>query len=174
MLVLQQELRETLGKPFGVLFFGDSLWKSPLLSRYNVVTVGDMVTRGYIRALGKPPPLAFIDLKTKRASYEHAEVLEAFANVVRINNPPATLNIEDILETISEAIVGFPEETVLVVVEGEEDLIPLVLAYLPLPVGTLVIYGQPDAGVVAYRLEHIYVIKTAGIVSSMKQLLHLS
>jgi hypothetical protein len=48
-------------------------------------------------------------------------------------------------ETLQEALKA--EEPVLLEVEGEEDLAPLVIHCFA-PIGTVVLYGQPRTGVV--------------------------
>lgn len=164
MISPQEDLRAFLSEPFGILFFGETFWKTDIPRKFKVVTVGDFVTVNYIKHLGEAPPLAFADLKTKRKLFDSVGGLVSYFNdIYRIKNPPGSVLIGGIVETLLEATVGFPEAKSLVIVDGEEDLIPLALPYVNFPDDTVVVYGQPNAGVVAYRLEQIALLKTCGV-----------
>ncbi|MCC6009426.1 MAG: DUF359 domain-containing protein [Fervidicoccaceae archaeon] len=163
MIIPQEDLRVFLSKPFGFLFVGNKFWETGIPEKYNVITVGDYVTKSYIEFLGEAPPLAFIDLKTKRTSIRSEDVSGYFDYIVNIRNPQGTVFLEGMITSLLEATIGFPQDKVLVIVEGEEDLVPLALTYLNLPEDTLIVYGQPNIGVVAYRIEQLTIIKTAGV-----------
>lgn len=163
MIIPQEDLRVFLSKPFGFLFVGNKFWETKIPYEHNVITVGDYVTQSYIEFLNQAPPLAFIDLKTKRETIMNESIISFFDNVIKIENPQGTVFLEGILTSLLEAVIGFPEDKTLVIVKGEEDLIPLALTYLNLPEDTIVVYGQPNVGVVAYKIELLTIIKTAGI-----------
>jgi len=157
-------LRELLARPFGVLFKGDSFWKTRIPLDYRLITVGDRVTRDHIAFLGRAPPLAFVDFKTKRSPLEAPDIAKYFDEVFAIPNPPGSACFECALSVIAEAAIGFPETAALIEVRGEEDLVPLILPYIKFPERTVVVYGQPDAGVVAYKIELVSALRTAGLV----------
>ena len=83
---------------------------------------------------------------TKREELPDSEQVETsvFANVIHAINPAGRLTPE-LGDAIAEAM-GEDESTVIVV-EGEEDLAPL-LVHLMAPITSTVIYGQPKVGVV--------------------------
>jgi len=61
---------------------------------------------------------------------------------VRVKNPAATIS-KDLIDLISESLHG--TEHVKIIVEGEEDLATLP-AILYAPLGSVVVYGQPNEG----------------------------
>lgn len=172
MIVPQEDLRHFLSQPLGILFMKDSLWKTRIPLDFNTITVGDYVTSSYIKFFNRAPPLAFVDFKTKRTDFKEFDIPTYFDNVFEIKNPRGTILIQTIIDVLLEAIIGFPEDKTLMIVDGEEDLIPLILFYVTLPENTIVVYGQPDVGVVVYRFEQIRMIMTSGINTVAKQFFH--
>jgi uncharacterized protein (UPF0218 family) len=91
------------------------------------------------------PDLAIVDNKTKRLptpdhvqkSLEHDRY-----KTIEVKNPPATLT-QGLVDVIRESLRG--KERVKIVVDGEEDLATLP-AILYAPLGSAVVYGQPNEG----------------------------
>ncbi|WP_128478501.1 GTP-dependent dephospho-CoA kinase family protein [Halorussus pelagicus] len=140
-------MRGELKEPMGPIFTDaerllDEAGDGPL------VAVGDVVTYHLERA-GVAPDVAVVDGLTKREEVEDS-VAEGVARLgreareVRVENPAGAVSRE-MVETLGEAIVD-PEPTVIVV-DGEEDLVTLP-AIAAAPLGTSVVYGQPDEGMV--------------------------
>lgn len=112
-----------------------------------VVAVGDKVSSTLI-SLGIKAKLYIYDEKTKRTFSEKTKT--PVEQVVLVKNPAGTLTDES-LEAIKKALES--ETSVAIKVEGEEDLLTLpVILYAPL--NSLVVYGQPDEGVVLVRVTN--------------------
>ncbi len=105
-----------------------------------VIAVGD-VTCATLEKQGVIPKVRIVDGITKRGEYEHHFAGE---RVYHVYNPPAVLYPE-VWSTISTAIKN--EKNSLIVVDGEEDLMGFP-AVLLAPEGSVMIYGQPDVGIV--------------------------
>lgn len=139
MLYLPPECRGLFKQPFGPLFseFPDLL---PLLRDRMVCTVGDVVTHSAFSS-GLQPAVSVIDGITKRSEYR--SIAELPQNILRVRNPAGTIT-DELICVLSQAVESPPS---LIMVEGEEDLAVLPLIRL-LPDGALVLYGQPNEGVV--------------------------
>jgi hypothetical protein len=115
-----------------------------LLSAKKVAAIGDM-TAFYLLKASIVPDLLVVDNKTKRmpVSYHVLEKLDHESyKTVRVNNPAATLT-KELIDLIRESL--HRDEHVKLVVEGEEDLATLP-AILYAPLGSVVVYGQPNEG----------------------------
>jgi uncharacterized protein (UPF0218 family) len=91
------------------------------------------------------PDLAIVDNKTKRMPIPD-HVLKSLEHdsykTVEVKNPPATLT-QDLIGLIRESLKS--DERIKLVVDGEEDLATLP-AILYAPLGSAVVYGQPNEG----------------------------
>jgi uncharacterized protein (UPF0218 family) len=106
-------------------------------------SVGDYVTVNILMA-GLHPDIAVVDHRVMREDVEPFDLGDS----VDVANPPGTLSVEA-QRTLSEAI-SF-NKRLGVVVEGEEDLLVLpLMAWMP--VGSVVVYGQPREGMVVVTL----------------------
>ena len=115
-----------------------------------LVAVGDVTVKG-LMDMGILPDIAFVDGQTKREALDASLQVEAekFSLRKSVQNPPGQLT-----PALLDAVRWSPEqdESVLIEVEGEEDLAPMfVLATAPL--GTVIVYGQPRQGVVMRILD---------------------
>ncbi|MEN6610390.1 MAG: GTP-dependent dephospho-CoA kinase family protein [Methanoregulaceae archaeon] len=144
MLTLPPEERHLFQKPFGTLF-PDIPSAVHLLSGKIVFAVGDVVTKNLL-ASGIQPALSVVDGYTQRLPCERPE--GPFTWVCVAKNPAGT--ICDPLVTCIERALG--KHGALIQVEGEEDLavIPIVLRA---PDGAVLIYGQPNEGVVVRVID---------------------
>lgn len=143
---LPDELRTIFKRPFGPVFTTDDLLKDLEGRHADVAAVGDVVARTLVEN-GRPPKLAVVDYRTKRGD-EDASLRQALAGfgdrVVRVKNPPATVT-KELADALDEALAA--DGTTRIEVDGEEDLAGLpLLAHAPL--GTIVLYGMPNRGVV--------------------------
>jgi hypothetical protein len=140
--ILPNELRQLLIKPYGFLFTNEDL-----LIRYikginsRIISVGDVVTVTLFKH-GIKPFLAFVDGKTKRvikiSSDSYSITLLNEPGLIRLS---AMSKIKELLSSNSHNVVF---------VEGEEDLlvIPVILYSNN---GDIIVYGQPNAGIVMIR-----------------------
>lgn len=139
MLILPEEQRRLFKNPFGTLYptIEEVI---PHLKTGPVYTVGDVVTHN-LRKNGIVPDVAIIDGYTMRTPCKR---LPAVAGTcIRVRNPAGSLT-DDLIRALDAAIAS-PPATILV--DGEEDLavIPMVIAA---PLGSIVLYGQPNEGIV--------------------------
>lgn len=147
-LLIPRELRGFFKKPFGELYAGEgmeaALKVKEQLKGEKLIIVGDVTLRNML-SLGVKPDLAIVDLKTKRGA---EEAQEPGGRVVRARNPAGMISRE-LWECIHEAV---EHPGTLILVEGEEDLAVLP-CILEADWGTVILYGQPDEGIVLVRVD---------------------
>ena len=149
LLLLPDELRSSLKEPLGRLYKGNGLecitaMEKELLFAKKVVAIGDM-TAFYLLKASVVPDLLVVDNKTKRmpVSDHIIKMLDHESyKTVRVKNPAATVS-KDLIDLIQDSLNS--DEHVKIVVEGEEDLATLP-AILYAPMGSVVVYGQPNEG----------------------------
>ena len=149
LLLLPDELRSSLKEPLGRLYKGTGLecvtaMKKELLCAKKVAAIGDM-TAFYLLEASIVPDLLVVDNKTKRmpVSDHVREMLDHESyKTVMVKNPAATIT-KDLIDQIRESLHG--TNHIKIVVEGEEDLATLP-AILYAPLGSVVVYGQPNEG----------------------------
>jgi uncharacterized protein (UPF0218 family)/phosphopantetheine adenylyltransferase len=105
-----------------------------------VIAVGD-VTSSTVLGEGYTPEVMIVDGITKRGPFEEQFMAE---RIYKIFNPAAVIYPEA-WSVIDTAIQG--DKYALIVVEGEEDLMGFP-AVLLAPDNSVVLYGQPDVGIV--------------------------
>lgn len=142
---LPREVRPLLKRPLGKLYSNTAAAVEHIkrLRPVRLIAVGDVVAAELLAA-GVRPDVVAVDFrimrapannKTKRAIDAHE------VRVVRVKNPPGEITPE--LYAAFES-VKLPSK---IIVEGEEDLATLP-AVLTAPIGAVVVYGQPDEGMV--------------------------
>ena len=144
--------------PFGRLFEGPeddtsvairAVLEETFGSHGPIIAVGDVTVKA-LQDLGSPADIALIDGKTKRQEWLFASKIDHSIYDTKRSclNPPGQLSI-DLFETCTNAISDWNEgkRTCIIEVDGEEDLAPLLLHPLA-PLGAVVLYGQPNRGVV--------------------------
>lgn len=149
LMILPEEMRADLKNPLGRLCKGNGLecikvMSSELKLAKKVAAVGDM-TAFYLLESGMQPDLIIVDHKTKRTQIpEHIKqsLIRDKYKTVEVVNPPATLT-RGLLDAISNSLSC--DEKTKIVVDGEEDLatLPVILCA---PLGSVVVYGQPNEG----------------------------
>ena len=146
MLVLPSEHRGLFKQPFGTLFpeFSDIV---PQISGRIVCTVGDVVTHSALTR-DITPAIGVIDGFTMRSPY--LAMPEIAQHVLRVKNPAGTIT-EELVAALDEAVRSMP---CMILVEGEEDLAVLPLIER-LPDGALILYGQPNEGVVVCEVTPV-------------------
>lgn len=146
-LFLPEAQREWFQKPFGELHRDNTFLANE--DPQKVVTVGDVVTQD-CNSMGFTQKLSVIDFTIQRKPTHTTIASLGFSGqetVYHVKNPAGHITTE-LFHSLMDAITGFSaKKQFVIVVSGEEDLsvIPLVLA---LPLGFVVIYGQPNQGVV--------------------------
>ncbi|AKU07910.1 GTP-dependent dephospho-CoA kinase family protein [Haloferax gibbonsii] len=147
MLTLPTALRAAFKEPFGPVYTeADELLADASSEDADapLVAVGDVVTF-HLRRAGRPPDVAVIDGKTKREAVgEEIRRAVETGRLVEVENEPGTVSV-DLVAALVAALDA--DEPTTLLVEGEEDLATLP-AVLAAPVGSTVVYGQPDEGMV--------------------------
>lgn len=145
---LPERLRKALKKPLGSLIKQDILKSKTTLDEVRskpIITVGDATTEK-ILILGIRPILQIIDGKEKRMVRQSpkSEITE-----IRVINPPGVLTDEGIA-CVKNALRQ--RKQLRIFVQGEEDLFTIpALAFAK--EGSLVLYGQPDKGLVVVEVN---------------------
>ena len=118
-----------------------------LKSAECIITVGDICTISISDEI-RIPNLSIIDFKTKRntpLTEEQKIVIEGIGDKrIKVVNNPGTIS-DELLKAIKDSIGS--GNNVRIEVDGEEDLASLAAISLS-KIGTKVIYGMPDKGMV--------------------------
>ncbi len=165
---MPEELREELRRGFGIIISGNH---REVISRVMSIignacnklwAVGDVVCSTALD-VGCIPKACFIDgrtLRTLRTGLPEGLAKGLFNNVIKIRNPAGTLSEEAIYAV--KYCVG--RDRVLVLVDGEEDLIGLaVLLYANL--GEYLVYGLPNVGVDLIKVDEAVRSKAHDMIS---------
>ncbi|MEM3399450.1 MAG: GTP-dependent dephospho-CoA kinase family protein [Candidatus Micrarchaeia archaeon] len=150
MKKISEEMRQRLRKPFGELMDAKALAKK-IGSGESIVCIGDESSYEVILS-GIKPHVVVYDRKIKRMPVDERvrKAIDAFsAREYRVVNEPGTIN-DELIEVMRTVLNS--RENSKVYVEGEEDLAALV-AMMFAPDGTLIVYGQPNEGVVIVRVD---------------------
>lgn len=128
---------------------GEMISEDKLSELDNIVSVGDAVTLTLLEN-GLTPKMAVVDYKIKRKEIgrDEADKIKSFGKEVRARNPAGSISL-DAWNKIKE---NRDKEAVRIDVEGEEDLLALACFFL-FPEGTNIIYGQPDEGIVHFKVS---------------------
>ncbi len=146
--ILPQKLRETLQQPIGKIFTDMKQLQQLVTHTTLIIAVGDIVSLSLLEE-GYTPAICIIDYQTRRHPLDKATLPHPFRSPDRtIANPHGTINKEFAL-LYREALKKQRESQKMqvIAVDGEEDLLALP-ALLFSPMGSLIIYGQYNAGVV--------------------------
>lgn len=143
-LLLPQKLRPSLKRPLGQLFpnINSAVEHLKHLNPTRLISVGDMVTAEFLTA-GITPDVVVVDFVVMRspAPGRVRKLIDSLdAKVMHVKNPAGTITSE-----LRVALQAKPP--LKIIVEGEEDL-ATIPAVLSAPRGSVVIYGQPNEGVV--------------------------
>ncbi len=157
---LRKDQRIDLRSTLGDVVSGDLPIK--YTDKHPIITVGDVVTE-VLHRQGVTPDLAVIDNKTRRGEY--SPELDYPAKNIRVNNPPGMITFEA-WNVIKDALED--SEPVLIIVEGEEDLLSIVSIIL-CPEGGIVIYGIPCKGMVVNLVDRQKKEKCWEVINKMKK-----
>jgi uncharacterized protein (UPF0218 family) len=161
---LPENLRENLKKPLGQLLKDSEVTKDIVLKNMGqdafLITVGDATTERMIK-LGIVPSLQIVDSLEKRQQRNLPEGMVKTS--LSCNNPPAEITDESIT-SIKQAFDM--DKPVRIIVKGEEDLLVLP-AVLFAPENSIVMYGQPNEGLVIVKINEGIRNKAKAIMNSM-------
>ena len=162
---LPESLREQLNTPLGNLIKDKDVNRENILNKISlesiVITVGDKTTENIIN-LGITPQIQVIDGLEKR--YErNIPINKTIRTNLTCKNPPSEIT-EESMQTLQKAFSC--EQPVRIIVEGEEDLL-VIPACIFAPENSVVMYGQPNEGLVIIHITPEIRAKVQKILNSM-------
>lgn len=164
-MILPEELREEVRKPFGKLY--SSIHQITIPENRKLVTVGDKISYNCITA-GLKPFLIIFDGKIERefVDLNTRSILDRYADMTLVaSNPPGQIT-EELQKMIKKSLVC--KTTCAIFVIGEEDLAGIQV-FLEYPLGTIVLYGQPGKGIVFVEIDENIKNKCRDLQSRMKK-----
>jgi uncharacterized protein (UPF0218 family) len=163
-LKLPENLRQALKKPIGMLIKNNDVTRANILRFLSagtyIVTVGDATTEKLI-GFNIIPSLQIVDGLEKRAKRTPPK---STAKKFFCNNPAGEITNESI-DAIRRALGWQPP--VQLVVNGEEDLLVIPVCMYA-PQNAVVMYGQPNEGLVVVIVTDEIRNKTKAIMNLMK------
>jgi cytidyltransferase-like protein len=144
-----QNQKDSLKEPQGILV-NDQKELQSIISDYlptSIGLVGD-ITLSFFLKNNLLFNLGFYDGKTQRQPNHEVEELLSSAPQHFITNHPGTISPE--ISNTYESLSNNPNQ--IIKVNGEEDLLAVALVLL-LPLQSVVIYGQPDRGLVVMKVS---------------------
>jgi hypothetical protein len=168
--LMTDELDLELKNPFGDLFTGpDNVCEIAMSSAIEsidgglLVAVGD-ITVSTLLDMEIIPDIAFVDGYTKRKELPKKVDLRAFDAVIHCRNPAGNLTAS-LITAIDTALHS--DGTICVDVDGEEDLVPIII-HLLAPLGSNILYGQPGEGVVLAQTDELIKERCRTILSKFE------
>ncbi len=162
---LPDNIREQLKTPLGILLPNNKVTKENILKYTSpasfIITVGDATTEKMIE-FGIIPSLQIIDSqeKRKKRTPPSASMIKTH---VTCNNPPGEITLESI-DLIKKSFTL--KTPIRITIKGEEDLLVIPVC-LYAPDNSLVMYGQPNEGLVLVVIDQKIRKKTQLILDSM-------
>jgi len=164
--------RRELKSPLGLLIegsFDETIEKlTKLIEKEKpsmIISVGDAVLESLIKK-DMFPNVFIVDNKIMRKSI--APILAKADETRYVKNPPGTLT-EETLKEVQEAFKK-KKQRIRIVVDGEEDLLTL-SAVLYAPENSLVVYGQPQRGIVVVKVTKQEKERVRQVIEAMEQFL---
>ena len=143
---LPNDLRDQLKNPLGNLISDNDPNKESIIKKISIesvlITVGDRTTENMLQ-LGLKPQIQIIDGLEKR-NRRTIPTDDTVNTNLSCRNPPGEITKESI-RVIQKAFSCEPPVRILV--DGEEDLL-VIPACIHAPENSIVIYGQPNEGLV--------------------------
>ncbi len=162
---LPENLRDQLKIPLGTLIREKEATPENTLKQIPdgsfVISVGDATTDKLL-SYGIVPSLQIVDAKEKRMKRGLPETSKIFTNLSCTN--PAGEITDQSIEIIKQGLNSKPP--VRIVVDGEEGLLVIPVCIYA-PENAIIMYGQPDEGLVVIRLNDDIKKKTKSILDSM-------
>lgn len=161
---LPEKLRDQLKKPLGLLILEHNVTKENISKNIPkdafVITVGDATTEKMIK-FNFNVSLQIVDSLEKRNKRDLPE--GKVETILTCENPAAEITDESV-SVIRKAFGMAPP--VRVVVNGEEDLLVLPVA-VHAPDNSIILYGQPNEGLVIVQVTEEVRNKASSIMKSM-------
>ena len=162
---LPENLREDLKIPLGDLINDIDVNNKNIQTKINpksvLITVGDRTTENMLQ-LGLKPQIQIIDGLEKR-NRRVVPTDDAVNTNLSCRNPPGEIT-EESMQVIQKAFSSKPP--VRITVDGEEDLLVLPVC-MSAPENSVVMYGQPNEGLVLVHVTPEIQAKVQKILDSM-------
>jgi len=163
---LPDNLREQLKIPLGLLLLESDATKKNIQKHISensfIITVGDRTTEKMIE-FGLIPSLQIIDGQEKRIKRDIPKSFD-ISTTLTCENPAAEITDQSI-ETIKKAFAS--HTPVRITVNGEEDLLVLPVCIYA-PENSVVMYGQPNEGLVIVKINPEIRNKTQTLLDLME------
>ena len=163
---LPENLRDQLKIPLGLLLAENETDKTNIQKHLSensyIITVGDRTTEKMID-FGLIPSLQIIDGQEKRKKRNIPKNF-GVSTTLTCDNPAAEITTQSI-ETIKKAFTS--QTPVRITVNGEEDLLVIPVCIFA-PDNSVVMYGQPNEGLVIVKLTPEIRNKTQTLLNSME------
>lgn len=166
---LPDELRAQISEPQGKVITENDLREINYDNYSKVITVGDIVTRTFIKH-NLRFNLAVVDLKTKkRKLFKTLDDLgiNSPSRLAVVKNKRGTVS-KSLTRAIKDAMVNNFEGAVVRVI-GEEDL-AVIPAVILSPLGSAIFYGQRDMGIVCVEVTENVKEKFLKILEGFKKI----
>jgi hypothetical protein len=164
-LQLPDDLRDQLKNPLGNLISDNDPNKENIIKEISaesvLITVGDRTTENMLQ-LGLKPQIQIIDGLEKR-NRRVVPTDDAVNTNLSCRNPPGEIT-EESMQVIQKAFSSEPP--VRITVDGEEDLLVLPVCMYA-PENSVVMYGQPNEGLVLIHVTPEIQAKVQKILDSM-------
>ena len=164
-MILPENLRSELKTPFGRLILETDPNQEEIIretyANSLIITVGDATTEKLLK-MGLIPFLQIIDGQEKRIKRNVPES-ELIKTYLDCQNSPGEISQKSI-SIIRDAFDSKPP--IRITVNGEEDLLVIPVC-LHAPENCVVMYGQPNEGLVIVHINHEIKEKVQKIVNSM-------
>ena len=148
-LFVDPEIRKLVARPLGEVIAEDEAVRRARSCPGLVIAVGDIVSLTLLKR-GVSPNIIVFDERTRRGAWRRlpADLMAGYQRS-QVENPAGT--IEDAALRELKKLISLPGKFALKIL-GEEDLLGLPAIDMA-PVGSLVFYGQPGAGIVAVAVN---------------------
>ena len=149
-LLLPDSLREELAKPIGPIISSHEV-AGYIRGCGRIYSVGDMVTTSLLE-VGIEPDIMIFDFKTQRGPCDADTIRRlhmADGGTIKVENPPGRLTAE-LWNAIAKSSKS--NKSMKIEVKGEEDMASLACIEIA-DIGDCVIYGIPDEGISAIRID---------------------
>ena len=162
---LPDDLRDQLKNPLGNLVSDNDPNKENIIKKISaesvIITVGDRTTENMLQ-LGLKPQIQIIDGLEKR-NQRIVPADDTINTKLSCKNPPGEIT-EESIQVIQKAFSSEPP--VRITVDGEEDLLVIPVC-IHAPENSIVMYGQPNEGLVIIRVTPEIKAKVQKILDSM-------
>ena len=162
---LPENLRDQLKNPLGNLIKDNDPNKKNVLKKIYaesiIITVGDRTTENMVQ-LGLRPQIQIIDGLEKR-NQRLVPADDTINTKLSCKNPPGEIT-EESMQVIQKAFSCEPP--VRIIVDGEEDLLVIPVCIYA-PENSVVMYGQPNEGLVIVHITPEIQAKVQKILDAM-------